>query len=161
MRNMFLMAFFGLFMVAGFTTQQGVCGLMMAPAFAGDDHESNSSHEDRNNGDEHAGNNDSNSHHEDSNKGNEHADNNDSKDSSNDSSSKDDSKDNSNDSASKDSGSSDDQASTAFHCPAGVTTCYSADGQKHTDLNNLPATAAGPGSTGSGAALMPTHMRSL
>jgi len=31
----------------------------------------------------------------------------------------------------------------AFHCPAGITTCYKADGSEYTDVNNLTATATG------------------
>jgi len=30
-----------------------------------------------------------------------------------------------------------------FRCPNGITICYKADGTEFTDVNNLPATAAG------------------
>jgi len=32
---------------------------------------------------------------------------------------------------------------TTLHCPAGVATCYHADGSEYQDINNLPASAAG------------------
>jgi len=164
MRNLFLMALFGLFMFAGITTQQGVAGFIATPAFAGgesDNKDSGNSSESK----------DSNSNDSGS-KDNKDSSSNDSgsKDSSyNDSSSNDggskDSNDGGNDSSSNDSN-SDDQASnddtTAFRCPTGITTCYRSDGTEYEDLNNLPPSAAGSsGGASSGPALVPSHMRSF
>jgi len=53
-----------------------------------------------------------------------------------------------------------------FHCPDGITTCYTADGEEFTDVNNLAATAAGSeGDDDNGEALVsvvkPAHFRSF
>jgi len=50
-----------------------------------------------------------------------------------------------------------------FHCPEGITTCYKNDGTEYNDINNLPATAAGPSGSGSGIAqaVKPVHFRSF
>ncbi len=51
----------------------------------------------------------------------------------------------------------------AFHCPDGITTCYTADGTEYNDINNLPATAAGSSGSSSGSAkiVKPVHFRSF
>jgi len=68
--------------------------------------------------------------------------------------------------ASHDTESDDDEANnndSEFHCPDGITTCYSSDGTEYTDVNNLPATAAGDdGSEGTLAKVVsPSHFRSF
>ncbi len=65
-----------------------------------------------------------------------------------------------------DSKSNDDEASNnepEFHCPEGITNCYRADGTEYIDVNNLSATAAGPGGSGGGTnnAVKPSHFRSF
>ena len=162
MRNLFLMALFGLFMFAGITTQQGVAGFIATPAFAGgesDNKDSGNSSESKDSNKNDNGNS--------SNSDNKDSNNNDSgsKDSNSSDGGSKDSNDGGNDSSSNDSN-SDDQASnddtSAFHCPAGITSCYRADGTEYEDLNNLPATAAGgSGGASSGPALVPGHMRSF
>jgi len=67
-----------------------------------------------------------------------------------------------------------EEGTAEFHCPKGVTTCYKAysEGEdtdsngKYTDINNLPATAAGPEGEGDdGESLVtvvkPKHFRSF
>jgi len=153
MRNLFLMALFGLFMFAGISTQQSVSGYIATPALA----EGNSDNNDSGNSSESK---DSNKNDSGSKDGN--SNDNGSKDSnSNDNGSKD-SNDGGNDSGSKDSNSDDQASNGVFHCPAGITSCYRADGSLYDDPNNLPATAAGPSSgASSGPALVPVHMRSF
>jgi len=52
---------------------------------------------------------------------------------------------------------------TAFHCPAGIASCYRSDGTEYTDVNNLEATASGEEGEGndSVAVVKPSHLRSF
>jgi len=68
---------------------------------------------------------------------------------------------------SKDAAKSSDDAmrlALTLHCPNGIATCYKADGTEFTDVNNLPASAAGPsfgGSDGGSSVVKPVHFRTF
>jgi len=141
MRNLFLMSVFGLFMISATSGQSVTSISLVSPAYANDDNENTST----------------------TTSSNDAAD--DSTTTSSNDAADDSTTTSSNDAADDSTTISSSDDDVAFHCPNGITICYKADGTEFTDVNNLPASAAGSGgSGGSGGgsySVKPVHFRTF
>jgi len=141
MKNLFLLSLFGLFMAASLGGQTPESISLTTSAYANEesDNSANNSTETGNN---------------------------DTANSSAETGNTDETTANSGETSSNESSSDNEANNSAFHCPAGITTCYTANGEEYTDVNNLAASAAGPeGGDSEGetvaSVVKPSHFRSF